>query len=326
MKAIQVFGPKHLRLVDAPTPKPEAGQLLVRTEFLSICGSDMRTFRAAFPEEAYPFPIGTPSHECVGVVEESSFPAIPVGQRVIALSPESPGQGQQTGTGSEFVVTRPERVIPLPPEADPATYIMCQPVGTVLYGARRLGNILGQTVVILGQGVIGLTFTDLVARMGAGTIVAVDHHDYRLAKARQRGAAVTVNPYQEDVAATVKEVTGGKGAAVVIEAAGTPEAVNQLADLVRLYGTILLFGLPEEPTLELDYVKLMRRQATIIPSVSSSGDDPAQCIKDAVSLVAKGQLDVDWLITHRLPFSEAPRAYEMYESYQDEVIKVVMQV
>lgn len=56
MKTIRVVGPKRLRMVDAPTPKPEAGQLLVRTEFLSICGSDMRTFRTAFPGRGLPPP------------------------------------------------------------------------------------------------------------------------------------------------------------------------------------------------------------------------------------------------------------------------------
>ena len=91
-----------------------------------------------------------------------------------------------------------------------------------------------------------------------------------------------------------------------------------------MFGTIALFGLPEEPKVELDYVGLMRRQAIIIPNVSASTNDPTGCIKEAVALVHQGALDVSWLVTHRLPFSEAPKAYEMYEDYQDEIIKVVM--
>mgnify|MGYP000153238248 CR=1 FL=1 len=91
-------------------------------------------------------------------------------------------------------------------------------------------------------------------------------------------------------------------------------------------GTVALFGLPEEPKIEFDYVGLMRRQPVIIANVSSSSDDPTSCIKDTVALVEQGALDVSWLVTHRMPFEEAPKAYEMYESYQEEIIKVVLTV
>ena len=73
MKGIQVFGPKHMRMVDMPMPERESGQLLIRSEYLSICGSDMRTFRYAFPEENYPLAPAMPCHECVGIVEQSGL-------------------------------------------------------------------------------------------------------------------------------------------------------------------------------------------------------------------------------------------------------------
>lgn len=327
MKSIQIVGPKDLRLVDIPMPTLKDGQVMIRSEFLSICGSDMRDYRPSFPEERYPLPAGAPSHECVGTVEESNSPLIKKGQRVIALSPGIPGtEAGHAGTGSEYFVTSPTRVISLPPGADPSTYIMCQPLGTVLYGIQRLGNLMGKTVAILGQGVIGLMFTQLISRMGASSIITIDHHDYRLRQSALHGATLTLNPYNEDVVQAVKDSTQGVGVDLVIEAAGHPETINQVAEIVRLYGTILLFGIPEEPILNLNYDKLIRKQATIIPSVSSSGSDPVQCIKDAVDLVAKGHIDVSWLITHRMSFSEAARAYAMYESYQDGIIKAVMHI
>ena len=265
-----------------------------------------------------------PCHECVGIVEESDSDEVPAGTRVIALNIGRGGRGGNYGMGAEYVLSAPDLVIPLPEGADPSTYIMCQPVGTVLYAAKRLPNIIGQTVVVLGQGVIGLTFTRLAAQMGAGRVIAVDHHDYRLAKSRSLGATHTINSYNEDPIAVVRELTDGEGADVVIEAAGQIETVEMIKGLVKMFGTVSLFGLPEEPKVELDYVGLMRRQAVIIPNVSASTNDPTSCIKETVELVNSGQLDVSWLVTHRLPFSEAPRAYEMYEGYQDEIIKVVM--
>ena len=71
MRAIQIDSPKHLRMIDTPKPIPEEGQVLVRNQRISICGTDMRSFRKVAPEETYPFPSGQPCHECVGVVDIS---------------------------------------------------------------------------------------------------------------------------------------------------------------------------------------------------------------------------------------------------------------
>jgi L-iditol 2-dehydrogenase len=325
MKAVQIDRPKHLRMVEAPVPRPAEGQVLVRNLRLSICGSDMRSFRRVAPEESYPFAPGQPCHECLGVVEESRAPGVVPGQRVIALPLPIKGVADYGG-GGEYLVTNASRLIPLPQNGDPTTFVMCQPVGTVLFSCQRMGSVLGKRVVILGQGAIGLTFTHLIARMGASQVVVVDPLDYRLAHARRQGATTTLNPLRDDVVAAVAELTEGQGADVVVEAAGTPETVNQAPDLVRRFGTIVLFGLPEEDVFPIEFMKLARKQPTVIPTVSASSDDPTRSIKDAVSLVAQGRLDVSWLVTHRLPFREAPRAYELYEGYLDNVIKVVMEV
>ena len=324
MRAIQLTGPRLIEVVDAPAPAPQGGQVLVRTEYLSICGSDMRQYRRVHPEEAYPFPPGVPCHEIVGVVEESRSPLVTPGQRVIALPAAGGAAGY--GGGGELLVSTPDRIIPLPDGADPSTYIMCQPVGTVIFALKRLGNMLGKSAVVMGQGAIGLTFTALLNRMGAHQVIAVDRHDYRLARARTLGATVALNASDVDVAAAVADLTGGVGADVVVEACGDPASINQLALVVRRYGTIILFGLPEENVVELDYMSLVRRMATIIPTISAASDDPSGDIKEAVALVADGKLDVDWMVTHRLTMADAPRAYQMYEDYSDQVLKVVMRV
>ena len=79
MRAIQIDRPKHLRMVEAPVPTIEDGQVLVQNQCISICGSDMRSFRRVAPEENYPFNPGLPCHECVGVVEESRAPGVDPG-------------------------------------------------------------------------------------------------------------------------------------------------------------------------------------------------------------------------------------------------------
>lgn len=326
MRAIRITGPQRMEVVDAPMPPLADGQVLVRAERLSICGSDMRTYRRVAPEEEYPLAPGVPCHEIVGVVQESRSPGVAPGLRVVALPSSHSTTGGIYGGGAEFVVTDADRVIPVPHGLDPTTAVMCQPVGTVLFACRRLGSVMGKRVAVLGQGAIGLTFTRLLASAGARELIAIDLLDERLAKAKEQGATVAVNPTREDPAAAVAELTGGLGADVVVEAAGTEESVNMLASLVRPYGALVLFGLPERDRFPVDYVKLVRRQATIIPTVNAADADPAQAVHEAVDLVSRGRLDVDWLVTHRLPMAQAQRAYSMYEGYLDGVIKVVLEV
>ncbi len=323
MRAIRLMGPRLVEVVDVDAPNPQEGQVLVRAEYLSICGSDMRQYRPVHPEEMYPFPPGVPCHEIVGVVEESRAPGVTAGQRVIALPAGGAGG---YGGGAELMLSTPERIILLPPDADPYTYIMCQPVGTVIFSAKKLGNMYGKTAAVLGQGAIGVTFTALLHKMGAREVVAIDRHDYRLAWSREQGATVTLNPDRDDVVAAVNDLTGGLGVDAVVEASGDLESINQMALLVKRYGTIILFGLPESNLVQLDYMSLVRKMATVIPTISAASEAPGEGIREAVSLVADGKLDVDWMVTHRVGLADAPRAYAMYEDYSEQVLKVVMRV
>lgn len=323
MKAIQLTGPKNIELVDMPKPTPSEGEVLVRAERLSICGSDMRAFRRVLPEEDYPLKPGGMCHEIVGIIEESREPSISPGLRVIAL-PSSESGSNLSGGGSEYMVTSANRIIPLPDNADPSTFIMCQPVGTVLFACQRMGSVFGKSVVVLGQGAIGLSFTSLLSGQGAREIVGVDLHDYRLAKSNEQGATLTLNPLKEDVFGAVSDLTGGYGADIVVEATGTAEGFNMIPDVIRQYGTAILFGLPEEEIIPFQHMKWLLKAPTIIPTHSASSPDPTRAIKEAVYLADQGRLDVNWLVTHNLSFDQAPEAYEMYEGYTDNIIKVIM--
>ncbi len=240
MRAIRLMGPRLVEVVDVDAPTPQEGQVLVRAEYLSICGSDMRQYRPVHPEEMYPFPPGVPCHEIVGVVEESRAPGVTAGQRVIALPAGGAGG---YGGGAELMLSTPERIILLPPDADPYTYIMCQPVGTVIFSAKKLGNMYGKTAAVLGQGAIGVTFTALLHKMGAREVVAIDRHDYRLAWSREQGATVTLNPDRDDVVAAAADLRSqasvdrvwvvgfGSGAALAICAAAIDDGISGVGSL-----------------------------------------------------------------------------------------------
>ena len=114
MRAIRITGPQHMEVVDAPVPTLAEGQVLVRAERLSICGSDMRTYRHVAPEEEYPLAPGVPCHEIVGVVHESRSADVAPGRRVVALPPSAATTGGTYGGGVEYMVTDADRGHPRP--------------------------------------------------------------------------------------------------------------------------------------------------------------------------------------------------------------------
>ena len=320
MRAARLSSPKQFELMDTDVPTLKDGQVLIRLQRLSICGSDLRIYDRLLPEEDYPMAPGRPGHECAGVVEDSRSDEYRAGQRVIVLPSNMAGL-------VEYVAESPGRIIPLPDEGELTTLLMCQPMGTVMYACQRIGSVLGRRVVVLGQGAIGLNFTDMMARQGASQVIAVDQLDYRLEHAKRVGATHTINAAREEVAAAVDEITQGELADVVVEAAGRSETANMIWPLLRLHGTVAIFGLPlHEDTFLFDYGAMMSKLPNIVVTVSSRTADPTQHIKECVDLVAQGRLDLSHLVTHRMPFEEVQRAYDMYNDKTDGVIKVVMDV
>lgn len=323
MKAARLVGPRQFEIVEAEVPTPAAGECLIRLEKISVCGSDIRhEFSHIFPEEHYPGQLGVPGHECAGVVVESQCQEFHEGQRVIIY----PGRGVRSGGLVEYIAATPNWMCALPDTGDLAEWVLCQPSGTVLYSVQQMGSLLGKDVVVVGQGVIGLSFTMLTAKLGAQRVIGIDPLDYRLEWSRKMGATHTINPDQEDPAAAVNELTGGRGGDVVVEAAGYPDSFNTALRLVKQFGQVMVFGIQADEFIPVEHNLLMERQPTLIPTTGGRLRDPMSPIKTMVDLKERGWCDPGQMLTHRLPFAEVQRAFELYESQQDGIIKAVMTI
>lgn len=323
MKAARLVGPRQFEIVEAEVPDPAAGECLIRLEKISVCGSDIRhEFSHVFPEEHYPGRLGVPGHECAGVVVESQCQEFHEGQRVIIY----PGRGVRSGGLVEYIAATPNWMCALPDTGDLAEWVLCQPSGTVLYSVQQMGSLLGKDVVVVGQGVIGLSFTMLTAKLGAQRVIGIDPLDYRLEWSRKMGATHTINPDQEDPAAAVNELTGGRGGDVVVEAAGYPDSFNTALRLVKQFGQVMVFGIQADEFIPVEHNLLMERQPTLIPTTGGRLRDPMAPIKTMVDLKERGWCDPGQMLTHRLPFAEVQRAFELYESQQDGIIKAVMTI
>ena len=320
MKAIQVIGPRRLELIDVPVPAPGPGEVLIKVEALSVCGTDMMSYRHPHAEHEYPLNIGRPCHECAGTIVESKSEDWPVGRRVIYLP------GLDLDGGAEYVVARPETLVSLPNDGDLGGWLMCQPLGTVLYALSQAGQIAGMNVAVLGQGCIGLLFTMVLKELGARRIIAIDPNEDRLTMSRKLGAHLAINSDRVAPIKVVQEVYGNVGADVVIEASGNAGAMDVSVAMARMYATLVLFGIPEEKEVTFDYLGAISKQLTMIGTVSATCESPARPIQEAVDLLTKGKIDLSWLITHRFPFYEAPSAYEHYANRTAGLIKLVMEV
>lgn len=319
MRAIQIVAPHTIRLVDVPPPSVAPGEVLVRVQRLSLCGSDMGPYRRVAPEEEYPMPVGLPCHECAGIVEESRTEGFRSGDRVIVLPRSLEG-------GAEYLVAPPRALVPLPPEGDLATWVACQPLGTVLWGCQRYGGFIGRRVAVIGLGPIGLLWVACLKRLGAAQVIGIEPLAYRRQHGVRQGADVALDPAEDDLGEAVRDLTGGEGPEVVVEASGAREAPNLAIQITRPGGTIIAFGSPHPETVPVDYFPMMQKRLILMTSYNAGSEDPAGSVREAVALAEHGWIDLSWLVTHRLPFSEVARAFRLYAEREDGALKVVMEV
>ena len=319
MKAAQIVAPRQIEMIDIDKPDissdPE-GAVLIKNHMNAICGTDMPSFVMEHPADAYPLSPGMTIHECIGEVAASKSDRFKEGDAVLAL----PGR---PGGLAEYFVASEAVTVPLVDFERKDCILMSQPLGTVIWACSKLGNLLNQDVVVMGQGPMGLLFTHLVSNLGAKTVIATDLVDFRLEAAKQMRATHTINAAEVDPVTAVEQITDGRMADLVFEVVGhQTETINQCMDMVKRDGTILAFGVPDEPTYPFGFGDLFRKNIRLIGSV---GPDAQNNFPLAMDMIAQGRIDVSPMITHRLPFTEVQRGFELSLYKKDEAIKIVLE-
>jgi L-iditol 2-dehydrogenase len=320
MLAGQIIAPGKLDFIELPLPRIAEGQLLVKLETASLCGSDIPYFLhdTSHPSVAgLPLPLrpGLSLHELLGTVYDCKSKRFKVGDRVLAL-PFNHLHGM-----SEYFLSDDSLAVPLP--AGPAErLVLSQPLGTVVHACRKLPNLLGQTAVVLGQGPIGQLFCALLRHMGAVRVITVDSLAERLRISSRMGATHVFGEDGGDLKAAVLDLTHGLGADVVVEAIGKEETVNLAAGLIRRHGTVILFGLPVRYTFKFAIHEFFYKEAHFIGCV---GPDVQHDFPLAVELIATGAIDVRPLITHKFPFLKAQDAFTLFSRRNDGAMKVILE-
>lgn len=341
MKALRIQGPEQLLLDDAPEPQLQGPtDAIVEVRKTAICGADL------FPYHGYTpgFESGTiPGHEWVGVVREvgADVQKLRPGQRVVNASMISDGTCPHCSAGRPMqcmsralfgysgvyerldggqaeLVRAPNAdrsLWPIPDDvSDDDAVFVADMLPTGLSAVRRAGVQLGDIVVVLGCGTVGLMAVMVAAKL-ASHVIAVDGIEQRRALAASLGA-VTVAP--EQAADLVETLTSGLGADAVIEAAGAKPALDSAFKLVRGRGTVCVVGAHFEPDYPLDAGRMFEGEL----SLRFAMGDPINDREMLMSMIAAGHFKPSQVISHQMPLSDALEAYEMFD--RREASKVVL--
>jgi len=328
------MGIDKLELVDVEKPVPGPGDVLIRVEAASICGTDIHILRKGFPGVVPPVTLG---HEFSGVVAEvgEGVEGVSMGERVTAepfypcgecyycnigaynLCPNTRAHGFWIDGGmAEYVLASGERLFRLPPHISFEEGAVVEPAANCVYAVNRIDLQEGESVTIIGDGFAGLVYVQLARRLKAKPIIVVGHHDNRLEIAKGMGADLVVNNKRKDPTDLVPSLTDGLGADLVIEAAGSRSSFVMAMELVRMQGKILQFGVPEGEV-AVDLGPILMKELTIVGCRASPGVWP-----ETVDLVVSREIDVRPMITHVFALDDALKAFEMVERRLDNSIKV----
>jgi L-gulonate 5-dehydrogenase len=319
MKAAIMDAPQQMRIGEWKTPEPAAGEVLVRISAAGICAGDVYIYLGKNPYADYPRIAG---HELCGMVTA-------VGPGVIGIEPGElvvvePFIGcgicyacrvgktnccselgligtNLPGGYAEFVVA-PARNIHRVPQGLSAPYAsFAEPLAIGIQACRRANVQPGEYVLILGCGPIGLALIEVAKARGA-RVVATDISESRLEFARSLGGETIKSA---ELSNTVREQTGGEGAAVVIEATGNPEAMQQTIELVASGGRIVIVGLVKRGVnISIPGLDITRKEITLLGSRAS-----VNCFPEALQLLASGRIAYPKIAT-QLNMWDAPAIFQ----------------
>ncbi|MBR9945213.1 NAD(P)-dependent alcohol dehydrogenase [Clostridiaceae bacterium Marseille-Q4145] len=335
--------PGTMKIQDAPMPEPKDDEVLLKVEYVGICGSDIHGFESGpfIPPKDPNQKIGL-GHECGGTVVSvgSKVKKIKVGDRV-NIEPGIPcgkckfclsghynicpdvdflaTQPNYRGALTNYI-THPETLTyKLPDNMDTMEGALVEPAAVGMHAAMEADVKPGKKIVILGAGCIGLMTLQACRVMGATEIVVVDMIEKRLNMAKKLGAMETINGGKEDTVARAKEILGELGADIVFETAGARATAAQTTKLVMRGGRIMIVGTVPGDT-PVNFLSI-NREVKIQTVFRYANNYPM-----TIEAISSGRFDVKSMVTDIYDYKDVQRAFEESLSRKSEIIKGVIKI
>jgi L-iditol 2-dehydrogenase len=339
MRALVVSAPNEFAVQDVERPAPGEHEVLCKVRAIAICGTDPHIIQGHYPgfwPQGWPL---IPGHEWCGEVVELGPGAadfgFAVGMRVAGTSHAACGycrncvRGRYNicerfgdlrvhkqyghnvdGAYADFVVHSIKSVFAVPDALSDEEAAMLDPAAIALHTVKRGGHAPGDTVVVVGPGVMGLLVAEFARATGAGRVIVVGR-GARLEKAAAMG-------YETVDFTAVDPVEAVRGADVALECSGDPAAVGQCAALVRKGGRVAVIGIPMEGA-QIPLQRVVLDEIDIVGVRAAAGEMP-----EAIALVAAGRVRLGELITHRFALEDFAEAYATFTERRDGALKVIV--
>ena len=341
MKAMVLSEYSRLELEEAPRPEVGADELLIEVAACGICGSDVHGYDGSTGRRIPPIVMG---HEAAGTVAAmgADVTEFAVGDRVTFDSTVFCGvceyckkgevnlcnrrevigvscaEFRRAGAFAEYLTVPARVAYKLPEELGFAEAAMLEAVSVALHSVAVSAMRGGESVLVIGAGMIGLLLVQAARVAGAARVYVSDVDATRLKLAAEMGATETFLASGAALTQEVLQRTNGGGVDVVLEAVGREETIATGIDCVRKGGTVTLVG-NISPQVSIPLQKVVSRQIRLQGSCASAGEYP-----EAMRLIASGAIKVAPLITAVAPLSEGPRWFERLYAREPNVMKVVL--
>ena len=338
-------GVNDVRLEEVPVPEVGPGEILVRVHTCGICGTDLK--KISMGSHSAPRIFG---HETSGVVAKvgEGVHKFSVGERVVVFHHIPCGEcyycrhktfaqcatykkvgctaGFEPSGGGfaeyarvmDWIVKKGTVRIPDGISFEQACFV--EPVNTCIKGIETLRLEAGETVLVIGQGPIGLILATLAKRAGARVITS-DLHPARLTIANSLGLKLTVDASRADAGEAVRGMTEGRGADAVILAVGGSGLIRPAMDATRPGGRVLLFAQTVRGEATIDPAAVCVDEKTLLGSYSASVD----LQEESVRFVMNREMDLERLISHRFPLESGVEALNLAAHPQPDSMKIVIQ-
>lgn len=321
-KAAVLNGPYEIELIEKTLVCGE-DEVIVKNHLMGICGSDKNFYRGHLPEKTaefrqdpeFPFYLG---HESGGVVVEvgSRVREFKVGDKVMAFG--------WNNNFAEYFKAKPFELQHVPYDLDMDLASLGEPIACAMHSGLNCGVQLGDIAVVMGGGFAGQIIAQCMKLRGAYKVIVVDLSDKKLELAKSLGIDIGINPTKENVYERVMEITDGRGADVVVEAAGTEESYNTASEIIAHNGKYVFYSWVTEPiTLNISRWHDDGLQFINTCLVHHTWQERDVWTPKALRPVAQGMVDIRSLITKEFSLDQIAEAFQ-YADKNDEAIKVVI--
>lgn len=327
-------GEGKLSIKEVPEPKiTKPDEVIIRVEFAGICGTDVHILEVPPGHPATPGAIL--GHEYVGTVVDkgTNVKTVDIGDRVVVDPNLTCGICRYCRRGlpnmcenfttlgiylnggfAPYNVAPAKALYKISKDVPLERSALAEPLSCVVNAMRKLNLQVGDNVVLIGAGPMGLLFLLMIKAQGAGKTIVIEPTPFRAKIAKDLGADIVLNPREVNIREAIMDLTE-LGADIVIDAVG-----NQFAtalDLVKRSGTILLFGMNENALPQIKQIIIPRYELKILGSYISWFSFP-----QTVAILESGNVPVEKLVTHKLPLGKLTEGIEIMK--RGEGIKILI--